>query len=66
VIKDKMKKSGYILLILCFIWSIAHSFGIKGDFEIIKFWVNIGMIMIFGHTTKSIVGNTLKAKQGEK
>ena len=63
IIKDKMKKAGYVLLILCFIWSIAYSFGMKGEFEIIKFWVNIGMIMIFGHTTKHIVNNKINSKE---
>jgi hypothetical protein len=60
----KMKTRGYILLLLCFIWSVVI-FILDGDYEIIKFWVNIAMLLIFGNTAKHLIGEKLKGKVNE-
>jgi hypothetical protein len=58
----KMKNRGYILLLLCFIWSVV-AYILDGDYEIIKFFVNISMLLIFGNTAKHLIGEKVK---GEK
>ena len=63
---NKMKIIGYSLMALCFIWSIVDYYTLKGAFDIIKFWVNISMLLVFGNTTKRLIGERLKGKVDEK
>lgn len=62
----KMKKTGYALVCLCFIWSVIDYYTMKsGASEVIEFWVNVGIILIFGNTTKHLIGEKLKDKGNE-